>query len=156
MYTQNDIDSINAQQRKRTLLWLIPELLLLASLIVSFINRIEWLTSVIFALLCAVVVFSLTVSILPVKRYRDFLRNAVHGRNRVDTVAFDAIDRQIVNREGVRFYPVTMRADTIKEELDERQYYWDANLPFPEWRENEKITLTSHERMITGWQRAAL
>ena len=156
MYTQNDIDSINAQLRKRTLLWLIPELLLLAILIVSFINRIEWLTSVIFALLCAVAVFSLTVSILPVKRYRNFLRNAVHGRNRVDTVAFDTIDREIVSREGVRFYPVTMRADTIKEELDERQYYWDANQPFPEWQQSEKIILTSHERMITGWQRATI
>ena len=102
----------------------------------------------------AVLLASLSLSILPVRRYREFLRNAVHGRNRVETHTYDSIEEQPVMREGVRFFEMTFRADTVKEELDERTYYWDANLPLPGWEHGERVTLRSHEKMITGWERA--
>ncbi|NLX82564.1 MAG: hypothetical protein GXZ04_01910 [Clostridiales bacterium] len=156
MYTQNDLDAITKQLKQRVLFWLMPEVLLLLLVIVSFIQRIEWLTSLLFALLCATVLFSLVLFILPVKRYRQFLMNALFARSRTDVAAFDIIeDLATVTREGVRFYPVTMRADTIKEELDERSYYWDANLPLPDWQKGEYIELRSHERMIINWARTA-
>lgn len=154
MYSQSDIDAIQGQMKKRLALWLIPELLLLIAIIYSYTVRLEWLSALLTALLAIILVFSLTLSILPVKRYRDFLRNAVHGRNREETLVFDSIQPETVSREGVHFYPVTMRADTIKEELDERQFYYDANLPLPDWKQGESITVRSHEKMVTGWQRA--
>ncbi len=155
MYTQHDLDAINKQLKRRVLFWLIPEILLLGLVVYSFILRIEWLTSLMFALLCAVVLFSLVMLILPVRRYRQFLMNALYGRSRDDVAAFDIIENlQTVTREGVKFYPVTMRADTVKEELDERSYYWDANLPLPDWQKGEYIKITSHERMIINWARA--
>lgn len=154
MYTQNDIDSLNAQIKQRALLWLIPELLVLAGLIYSFIIRIEWLSGVLLSLLAILIYFSITMSILPVKKYRDFLKNAVHGRNRVETLRFDSFEEETVEREGVRFYPVLMRADVPKEELDERRFYWDANLTRPDWIKGSQVSLTSHEKMITAWKQA--
>ncbi|NLM85609.1 MAG: hypothetical protein GX171_02830 [Clostridiales bacterium] len=154
MYTQKDIDSIQGQLRQRIILWLVPAVLLLAGIIYSYTLRLEWLSGVLTALLMAMLVFAMTLSILPVKQYRDFLRNAVHGRNREETLVFDLIQSETVIREGVRFYPVTMRADTIKEELDERQFYFDANLPLPDWKQGERLNVRSHEKMVTGWQRS--
>lgn len=153
MYQETDLQSIRQQMHRRILIWLIPEAALLALVVYSFILRIEWLTSLLFALLLAVILFSVTLFILPVRRYLHFVMNALHGRNRVDTAAFDTVDAETVVREGVRCHPITMRADTIKEELDERSYYWDANLPLPDWQKGEYIRLRSHEKMVTGWQR---
>lgn len=153
MYQERDLQSIRQQMNRRILLWLIPEAALLALIVYSFILRIEWLTSLLFALLLMVILFSVTLFILPVRRYLHFLMNALYGRNRVDTAAFDTIDPQPVVREGVRCHLITMRADTMKEELDERSYYWDANLPLPDWQKGEYIELKSHEKMVTGWQR---
>lgn len=154
MYTQKDIDSVNAQMKKRVMVWWIPKILILSVLVYSFIIRIQWLSSALFSLLAMMIYFSVTMSILPVKRYKQFLNNAVHGKNRVDTLRFDTLDQETVEREGVRFYPVTMRADTLKEELDERQFYWDANLSLPDWTQGNYLKLTSHERMIIGWENA--
>lgn len=154
MYTQNDIDSVNAQMKKRVMVWWIPKILVLSALVYSFIIRIQWLSGALFSLLAIMIYFSVTMSILPVKRYKEFLNNAVHGKNRVDTLRFDTLDQETVEREGVRFYPVTMRADTLKEELDERQFYWDANLSLPDWTQGSYLKLTSHERMIIGWENA--
>lgn len=152
MYTQTDIDTIHAQYKKRIGLWLIPLGILLGFLVYSLAIRLEWLTSALFAVLCALLLFALSNSILPVRNYRRFLQNAVYGRNRQDSLAFDVFGEEAVTREGVRFYPVTLRADTIKEELDERSFYWDANLPKPDWQKGQRLSIRSHEKMITGWQ----
>ena len=153
MYQESDLRSVRQQMNRRILLWLIPEALLLGLVVYSLVLRIEWLTSLLFALLFGLILFSLSLSILPVKRYLQFLQNALHGRNRTDIAAFDVMAPETVVREGVRCHPVTMRADTLKEELDERSYYWDANLPLPDWQKGEYIQLRSHEKMVTSWQR---
>lgn len=156
MYQESDLIAIKRQLNRRILLWLIPEVLLLGLVVYSFIIRVEWLTSLLFALLFMVILFSITMTLLPLRRYLHFLNNALHGRNRTDTAAFDTIEPETVVREGVRCHPITMRADTLKEELDERSYYWDANLPLPDWQQGEYITLRSHEKMVTGWERATI
>lgn len=152
MYTEQHMDAVKVQLKNRVLLFLPIELALFAGFIYSFVPRVQWLSAVLLSLLCIVVVFSLTLYILPVKRYQDYLRNALHGRNRQDLLRFDTREEVAVLREGVRVYPVTMRADTQKEELDERTFYWDANLPFPSWVQGQQLQLRSHERLITGWE----
>lgn len=154
MYTQEDINAVQAQYKKRLLYWLMPAILILILVIFSFVYRVQWLTITLFALMCAYLLFTWSLLILPVRSYRIFLQNAVHGRNRQDKLRFDSIAKDTVTREGARFYPVTLRADTLKEEMDERSFYWDANLPLPPWQKGDMLDLRSHEKMITGWQRA--
>ena len=154
MYTEKDILDLSEQLKQRVLVWLMPEALLLAAVIFSFIRRIEWLSSLLFALLCAVILFSLNLTILPVSRYRAFLRNALNGRTTRSVAVFVSFAEEPVKREGVRFYPLIMRVDSVKEEMDERQFYWDANLPKPEWKAGDRITSRSYERQIIAWEKA--
>jgi hypothetical protein len=115
MYTIQDVISLSRQLRMRTLLWLIPEALLLACVVVSFILRIQWLTSLISFSLGVVILFSLNMFILPLKHYKDFLLVALHGKTSRSTAAFAAFEEGAVMREGVRFYPLIMQVDTPRE-----------------------------------------
>lgn len=154
MYTETDILDLTRQLNNRLMRWMIPEALLLAAVIFSFVRRIEWLSSLLFALLCAVILFSLNLSILPVSRYRAFLRNALNGRTTQSVAVFVSYGKEPVLREGVRFYPLMMRVDSAKEEMDKRQFYWDANLPKPEWQAGDRIASRSYERQIIAWEKA--
>ena len=152
MYSQEDYLAVGKQLNKRRLVCALPLILLLAAIVYSFILRIEWLSAALLALLTVLALFCHQMFILPVKQYQAFLQLALHGRNRKDAVRFDGISGQTVVREGLRCYPVTMRADCKKEELEERTYYWDANLPLPAWQQGQPINILSHEKLITGWQ----
>ena len=154
MYSMNDVIGLNRQLRARTLLWLIPEALLLAGIIVSFIVRIQWQTALLSFFLGAVILFSLSLFILPVKHYRDFLLAALQGKTSRFTMAFKAFEETAVMMEGVRFYPLLMKVDSPKEGLDERRFFWDANLPRPAWHQGDHITLHSHEKMVISWEEA--
>ncbi len=148
MYTEENWNDLNRQFRNRVAAWLAPELLLLAGIVLSWQWRNEWVTGALTSALAAVAVFSLQMHILPVRRYRAFVWHAVYGRTTQSEAAFVSLGIQPEQREGVRVYPVTMRADGAKEELNEREYFWDANLPLPEWKEGEKIAMRSWERII--------
>lgn len=47
MYTQQELDQILAQRKKRWLLLAIPEVILVACLVYSLVIRVEWLTTLI-------------------------------------------------------------------------------------------------------------
>ena len=67
---------------------------------------------------------------------------------------FDAMQTRDGLAGGVPVYPFTLRVPSVKEELDERQFYWDANLPRPDWRPGDRILLRSHERLAVSWEKA--
>lgn len=155
MYTEQDCDAITRQYRRAVILWLIPETLLLTGVVISFVFRIQWLTSLLFALLGALVLFSANLYILPLRRYRSFLRAALEGKTRKSVAAFKSFSEQFALRDGVRFIPVIMHVGSPHLDMDERQFYWDRNLPLPDWKADEKIILLTHDKMIVGWEKAA-
>lgn len=153
MYSEDDLVKVSRQLNRRALFFLAPALLLLAGTVFSFLSRVQWLSAGLLSLLMAVVIASLYLGILPVKKYRDFLQNAVHGKTRREELAFHSMEEAPVEREGVKFLPVLMLDGNAKEGMAQRQYYYDANLPLPAWQKGERLRLTSHERMITAWER---
>lgn len=156
MYTTQNIEDVTRQLRKRTLLLLAPVMLLLAALALSFVSRVQWLSAALLSLMAIILIAGLHLFILPVRKYRDFLKAAAHGKTRRDELAFQAVEAVPVLREGIKVYPVMMLAEHTKEGLEERQYYYDANLPLPDWKRGERLALTSHERLITAWERLSL
>ena len=154
MYTEEHLESLGKQLRGRTLLWLVPEAVLLLAVVLSWRLRSEWVTGALTSALFAVVLFSMTASILPVRRYRDFVRQALHGKTTRDEAAFLSVGEEAEEHEGIRVYPVLMRADVVKQELSERRFFWDANLPLPDWRPGERLALRSWERIIVWWDEA--
>lgn len=156
MYSQQDLDMVSRQLRKRVLVWLLPKTLLFAGVVVSFIVRLEWLTSLLFAIFGAVLLFSLSLYILPVRNYRQHIRNALYGKNTVNVSRFESFSTVPIVKDGVRFYPLMMRVDGPKEEFNQRQFYWDANLPAPSFQPGQKIRITSHDRAVIAWEEAPL
>lgn len=154
MYGPKDISDIKKQRNRRILIWLLPEATLLALVVLSFLRRCEWLTTALFALLGWVVFFSLSLYILPLARYQKHLERAVHGRQRVSTLSFKSSSGEPVLREGVAFLPLLLSAGSPQEAMDDRQLYWDANLPLPAWQPGDKLILHSHEKAITRWENA--
>ena len=82
MYTQLDLDQINAQEQKRWRLLVIPEVLLLAALVYSLVIRVEWLTTALTCVMAFLFIFCYGIAIKPLRCYAKHLQNArTHPRN---------------------------------------------------------------------------
>ena len=88
LYTENDFQEISAQLKKRMIVLVIPALLLLAAVIVSFVFRNQLFTTVFSLLLGFYGIFSFSMFIYPVLAYKRHLHYVLHGRVRKLTGAF--------------------------------------------------------------------
>lgn len=145
---------IRAQLRKRLLLVSLPSLVLLAGIIVSFIFRIKALTMALTLVLGAGLIFSYSMLIYPVYAYKWHLNNVLHGRTRTLTGAFKEMEEGDVIREGVHYYPMLLNVGDMQSPEDDRLFYFDANLPRPNWQAGEMLTITSHDKAVGAWEKA--
>ena len=154
MYTEQDFMDIRAQLRKRLLLVSLPSLVLLAGIIVSFIFRIKALTMALSLVLGAGLIFSYSMLIYPVYAYKRHLNNVLHGRTRTLTGAFKEMEEGDVIREGVHYYPMLLNVGDMQSPEDDRLFYFDANLPRPNWQAGEMLTIISHDKAVGAWEKA--
>ena len=152
MYTEQDYSSISAQLKKRVLAASIPVVLLLGGIVWSFIVRIKWLTMLLTALTGAYCVFMHGMLIAPVTAYRRHIANALTGRTRKTTGIFKEMEATAVQREGVQYFPMLITVGDPADPEDDRLFYYDANLPRPDWTSGQKLTITSHDKFVTDWQ----
>lgn len=154
MYTENDFQEISVQLKKRITVLVIPALLLLAAVIVSFVFRSQLLTTVLSLLMGVYSLFSFSMFIYPVLAYKRHLHYVLHGRVRKLTGAFKEMDETIALRDGVRFYPMLINVGKMENAEDDRLFYYDANLPRPDWQVGDMITITSHDKAVGAWEKA--
>ena len=154
MYKHSDIGDIKAQLIKRILAWAIPAFALTGLVVFSFAKRVQWLSSLLCALLGCMALFALGLYILPLFRYERFLTLALNGRQRRSVMLLKSMDAGKVIRDGVSFIPLTFSAGNFEDEMADRQMYWDANLPIPPWNVGDRLTIFSHEKAITRWEPA--
>lgn len=146
----------NRRQLRDRLLWLgLPAALMLAATLTSFFARWpEAVTTALCILLCAYCVFSYSLLLSPVIAYGRHVSHALKGRTRQTTGVFMGMEEGAVSREGVLFYPLTINVGGKDKDEDDRLFYFDANLPRPDWQAGERLTLTSYDKMVTAWERA--
>ena len=154
MYTEQDYADICGQLKRRRLGLGVPACLLLAAVIVSFIFRIKWLTMALSVLLGAGCIFCYGLLLSPVIAYRKHLDEVLHGRVRSTTGAFKEMETQIVMRDGVKYYPMMISVGDMEDPEDDRLFYYDANLPRPDWKVGEMLTVTAHDKALGAWARA--
>lgn len=154
MYTEQDYEDIRNQLKKRWLAVSVPSLMLLAGIVVSFILRVKWVTVVLSVVLGAGFIFFHGMLISPLAAYRNHLNNVLHGKTRSATGAFKEMEEQSVMRDGVRFYPLMISVGDMDDPEDDRLFYYDANLPRPDWKIGETLTLTAHDKALGAWTRA--
>ena len=154
LYTEQDYADIRAQIKRRMLALGIPAVLMLAVVIVSFIFRIRWLTiglSVVLGVWC---IFGYGMLLYPVIAYGRHLDEVLHGRVRSATGAFKEMEEQAVMRDGVAYYPLMISVGDMDNPEDDRLFYYDANLPRPDWKQGDMLTLTAHDKALGAWTRA--
>ena len=154
LYTEQDFQDIGAQVKRRTLLIAIPAALLLAGIIVSFILRIRWLTTGLSLVLGAGFIFCYGLLLAPVLAYRRHLDEVLHGRVRTTTGAFKEMEETAVMREGVKYYPMMLSVGDMDNPEDDRLFYYDANLPRPDWQIGDMLTVTAHDKALGAWVKA--
>ena len=154
MYTEQDFLDIRAQARRRFIALSIPAALLLAGVVVSFLYRVRWLTMGLTILLGAFAIFAYGLLLYPVVAYGRHLDDVLHGRVRSLTGAFKEMEESAVIREGVYYYPMMLNVGDMEDPEDDRLFYYDANLPRPDWKKGETLTVTAHDKALGAWTRA--
>lgn len=154
MYTEQDYEDICAQFKRRKMALLIPCLVMAAVVIVTFVLRIRWLTMMLTAVTGAACIFCWSMYLAPVRAYRRHLDEVLHGRVRSATGAFKEMEETAVLREGVRYYPMMISVGDMDNPEDDRLFYYDANLPRPDWQRGDVITVTAHDKALGAWARA--
>ena len=151
MYTEQDYQDVRRQLRFRALVMGLPALLLLAGVVVSFVFRLRWLTTGLSLLLGAGCIFGCGLFLSPVLAYSRHLDEVLHGRVRSTTGAFKEMEDQTVLRDGVRYYPLLISVGDMQNPEDDRLFYYDANLPRPDWKPGETLTVTAHDKALGAW-----
>lgn len=154
LYTEQDYQDIREQLKGRLMALGIPALLLLAAVIVSFVFRIKWLTMALSVVLGAGCIFCYGLLLYPVIAYGRHLDEVLHGKVRSTTGAFKEMESQTVTREGVKYYPMLISVGDMEDPEDDRLFYYDANLPRPDWKIGEMLTVTAHDKSLGAWVRA--
>lgn len=154
MYTEQDYADICAQKKKRLILVLIPIILLLALLVYSLIIRIQALTMITTILMGIIWIAAYGLFVKPVRAYQRHMDLVMHGRVRSFTGAFKEMDEQTTMRDGVRYYAMLLNVGNMEEEADDRLLYYDANLPRPDWKKGDMLTVTHHDKALGKWERA--
>ena len=154
MYTEQDYADIQAQIKQRRMIMMIPGVLLLAGVIVSFVFRVKWLTTALSLLLGAGWIFFHGLLMSPLTAYRRHLDEVLHGRTRTTTGAFKEMEETTVDRDGVKYYPMMLNVGSMDDPEDDRLFYYDANLPRPDWKTGDMLTVTAHDKSLGAWARA--
>lgn len=153
MYTEQDYQDISKQVQQRALIVAVPSVLLLAFVIFSFTRRWEYATMASTFVLGAYLIASIGLLLNPVTSYKRHMDNVLHGRVHEMTGCFKEMEEQTVIREGVKYYPVMLNVGDMNEEKDDRLFYYDANLPRPDWKTGEMLTFTYHDKAVGNWKR---
>lgn len=157
MYTKQSYQENRQQLKTRSLVIGLPVFVLFVLMLVSAILRWpETLTVILSILTFGVSVFCYSLFIAPVRAYGKHINHALNGRTRQITGSFLEMDETPVWRDGVLFYPFTISAGDKTEEENHRLFYMDANLPRPDWQEDDMLLITSYDNRVTAWEAASL
>ncbi len=153
MYTAQSYQDNRAQLRSRMLAVGLPALAFFVLMIVSFALRwAEAVTVILSIVTFSLFIFGYSMFVSPVRAYGKHIEHALNGRTRQLTGIFLEMAEESVMRDGISFYPFTVSVGDKKEEENHRLFYMDANLPRPDWKEDDEIILTSYDNRVTAWE----
>lgn len=148
MYTQNELDRLSADLRKRWILYAIPAVVLLGLQIYSLTVRKEALTITLAILVCFWSIFFISLQIVPVARYKTHITNMLHGITHSVQAVFQSFDADESLVDGVLFRAMHVTCKTESGEDYERLFYWDVEKPLPSFQEGQPLEIIYHDRQI--------
>lgn len=151
MYSEQDLATVRAQQKKRWGILTIPAVLLLGTIVYSLFIRLEWLTTVSTVLLGGMMIFVYDLLIKPLRCYETHVDNALHGRTRELDCVYDAISPDLSVVDGVKYYAMTVLQTDENGDPFERLMYYDAQKPLPQIAKGTPLHIVYHDREVADW-----
>ena len=150
IYSEQDYSAINEQIRRRSLLMGIPCALLLATLVASFIVRLEWLTATCTILIGAILIAGYDLFLKPLVCYRRFLDNVLHGRTHETILPFVSIGEDINLVDGVPCRALSCQDIDGKGRPYDRLFYFDCAKTFPSFDEGQHVCIVHHDLLVAN------
>lgn len=158
MYREEELTAIRAQQKKRWLLVVIPEILLAiaitAILVIRSTRALDDTTAQIMVDVCSILMAVILIAgwslfIKPLHSYEKMLHGVLHGINHViDDCTFNHFDEEISEVEGVRYWSMTVNRIDDKQKPYEQLFYFDMEKQRPVFTEGQPLRVTYHDRTI--------
>lgn len=155
LYSEESLQQVTRQLRKRYLLLGVILVLLLGLVILAFIRRLEVPATVLVFLFCAAAVFSIDMFCMPLHRYRRLILSALTGRTHTETLEFDCAEEETSVVDGVVCRGLLFLGEPDKHGERGQRFYWDMALPLPAFRPGSRVTLKYTGRNIIGYQEEA-
>lgn len=149
LFSQQDLDAVNAQINHRWTLIAIPCAVLLGVMIFSLIVRIEWITVACTILIGAILIAAYDLAVKPLNCYRRTLRDVLFGRIHEATLPFVAFSEDVNMVDGVPCRALTCLDYDAKNRPYERLFYFIALKQTPEFHEGESVLVRHHGLIVT-------
>ena len=151
LYSEKDLQRLSARLKKRYFLLGVLLAVLAAAYVVSMLNRIEWLSMVLFFLFCAAAVFVIELFCLPLHRYKKLVTAALTGRNHTETLEYKETEAETSVVDGVPCRGLIFLGNPDKHGSREQRFYWDGVIPLPAFTPGDQVTLKYTGRSIIGY-----
>ena len=152
LYSVEYRQSVRSQLSRRLIILGICAAVLLAAVIWSFTARMQTVSVVLVILLGAVVIFGLDMLCKPLWKYDRFLATALTGRNHTDSLIYDHPESEISVVDGVSYRSLVFLGEPDKHGAREQMFYWDKELPVPDFRPGQQMTIRYTGKMIIGYE----
>ena len=148
MYTEQDLQTILAQRKRRWIALLIPLAVLAAALVASLILRVQGMTVGVTIAAGVLLIAGHDLLIKPLSAYATHVDNMLHGRRREVELPFASFSGDISLVDGVRFYALTVSDHDEKGKPCDRLFYYDAEKPLPDFRDGDMLRVVYHDKGI--------
>ena len=76
---------------------------------------------------------------------------ALHGRTHQVSAVFDRVGADDSLVDGVAFRDLIFLGDPDKHGDRDRMFYWDRELPLPDFRRGQTVRVTYYDRFMTAY-----
>lgn len=152
LYSSSDLQSVSSQLKKRYLVLGILLAVILAVIVYSWIIRVEWLSVASIVLFGAVMVFVIDLFCMPLHRYKKLLVSALSGRTHTETLEFGEVEKESSFVDGVACQGLIFLGQPDKHGTREQRYYWDKEIPLPDFKAGDQVTIKYTGRNIIGYE----
>ena len=156
MYSDKDLLDIDRQFRRRLWLLMMIEGVLAAGMAYSLAVRLQWLTVLLSCVMGSAAIIYAGMTLAPLHAYRKYLRALLPGHKRELSGIFKGFDAHSILRDNVSYLSFLLNVGDPDDSKDDRQLYYDTNLPLPDWREGERLWIASFDKSVTGWRRETI
>ena len=158
LYNEEVFSSLKKQISKRLRLLLAVALAVLAAVLASMLlddhkdHRPVLLTTLLVIFGGGALIFLWDMMIRPLRNYAKHIDTALHGRSHEAVAVFDRVGAEDSQIDGHTFHDLIFLGEANRHGERERMFYWDRELPLPDFREGQEIRLMYYDRFLIGYE----